>query len=410
MIKFNKLYNDGFGKAILTLASGSIIAQLLTFLAAPFLTRLFSPKELGIYALILTAESLFGSAICGRYDASIISEKDDNKIFPLIKLSFLITIIFSLIASLGYGTYYFVIKDDYREYAYAIVLIFIMLILNGLIRILESYNNRNKEYKVMTSVYVLRTSIQNIGAIIFGLFKIGALGLLISHIFGMIFGFKRQSKTILPYLKKVWNSNSIDIKEVMKSHYRQPLYSAPAVFANRFSYASILLFIESLYGLTALGYYSIAYKALGLPLTVMSNNVSKVFFQEASREYDSTGGFVNSFKKTTLLLLIFTIPMVLVLYFLSPIIFELVFGDGWIQAGIYVQILSPMFGIRFIVNTITNGLQVVKKQNLELLLQILFIVSSVSAFIISKFYDLNINQFLGYISLFFSIVYCMFVL
>ncbi|AXI28010.1 hypothetical protein CIB87_02900 [Priestia megaterium] len=409
MSRLKKLLSDnGFAKAVITLVSGSLIAQALTIAVSPLLTRIFSPKELGVYTLILTAESLFGSIICGRYDVSIVSEPNEEKVYPIIKLSLIVTLIFSFLAALGYGSFYFIFNEEYTGYSYAILFIFLMLVFNGLMRILESYNNRYKEYKLMTSVFVLKTSMQNLGSVVLGLLNFGVLGLLVSHTGGMLFGLKKQSTKLKKHMKIVFSSSRLEMKEVAMNHIRLPLYSAPAMFANRFSYASIALGIEALYGLGVLGLYSISYKALGLPLTVMSNNVAKVFYQEASREYDKTGKFIKSFKKTAMLLALIAIPMVLILYFLSPLVFEIVFGKEWRQAGIYVQFLAPMFGIRLIVNTVAYGLQVVKKQHLELILQILFIVASFTCFIISKLLKFNVTQYLISISISFSIIYILY--
>ena len=97
--------------------------------------------------------------------------------------------------------------------------------------------------------------------------------------------------------------------------------------------------------------------------------------------------------------------MVMVLFFLAPIIFEVVFGSVWREAGIYVKILAPMFGVRLIVSSITYGLQIVRRQKLELILQTMFIVSSLLSFIVSKVLLLNVFQFLILISLLFSVSY-----
>ncbi|MDM5329842.1 oligosaccharide flippase family protein [Neobacillus sp. CF12] len=404
------LLGGGVGKAILILTSGSIIAQFLTILVSPLLTRFYTPAELGVYTLILTAESLFGSILCGRYDVSIVSESDPKKVFPLIKLSLIITLIFSTIATIGYGTYYFVANNEYQDFSYAVIFIFIMLIFNGLMRILEAYNNRYKEYKIMSTVYVIKTTTQNLGAVILGFFKLGTIGLLISHTFGMLFGLKKQSTRIRQHLKEIRKSSKSEVLLVMKEHSNMLFYSVPATFANRFSYTSIMLFIESLYGLTVLGFYSISYKVLGLPLTVLSTNISKVFFQEASREYDKTGRFIKSFFRISVILLILAVPMVLIMYYIAPIVFEVVFGPGWGNAGVYVQILAPMFGIRFIVNTVAYGLQIVKKQKQELGLQILFITASVGCFILSKIFMLKVNEFLFSITISFSLIYIIYYL
>ncbi|NBJ70850.1 MULTISPECIES: lipopolysaccharide biosynthesis protein [Clostridia] len=406
MRKIKKIFEDkSFIKAVISLTSGSFFAQTLTILASPLLTRIFSPQELGVYTLVLTAEGLFAGIICGRYDVSIVYEQDENKVFALIKSSSLITFFLSLIISISYGSYYFIFNEEYSSYWYAIVFIFFMLLFNGLNRILEAYNNRKKEYKVITTVYIIKTLIQNVGSVALGLLKLSVLGLLFSHTIGLLGGLKKQAKTISLHINKIRSVKNNEMKEVLRDHFRQPLYSAPANFANKFSYTSILVFIESLFGLAVLGFYSISYKALGLPLTVISNNVAKVFFQEASSEFNLTGRFYRSFNKISVFLLFISIPMVVVLFFFSPKVFELVFGEKWKEAGVYVQILAPMFGVRFIVNTVAYGLQIVKKQHLELILQFLFIFASTGGYIFTKISYLNVNQFLLIISISFSIIY-----
>ncbi len=387
------------------MASGSLIAQTITILVAPILTRIFSPEELGIYALFLTAESLFGGIICGRYEVAIVSESDDKDVFTLIKLSIIICILLSAIASSIYGYIYFISDKTQQNYKYAIIFIFLMLVLNGVLRILESYNNRNREYKVMTSVYIIRTFIKNLGSVILGLLKFSVLGLLISHTFGMIVGVNKQAKTLKASLDEIKSVKSADLIRVMKKHYRQPIFSVPAVFANRYSYSSINLFIQTLFGLDILGFYSISYKVLGLPLSVMSSNIAKIFFKDASLEYEKEGNFKKSFKRTSIFLIIFSVPLFLGMYFIIPGLFEIVFGKGWEVAGLYVKILAPMFVFRFIVNTIAYGLQVVGKQNLELLLQILFIIASIISYILTKKLSLSVEEYLLIISVAFSSIY-----
>lgn len=388
--------------------SGSVIAQIITLVCSILLTRIYNPNELGIYTLILTAESMFGSVICLRYDVSIVSEKSEKRVFSLVKLSLLITLFLSIIAAIGYGYFRFLMKTEYMQYSYAIVFIGLMLFFRGIINVLESFNNRNKEYKLMTSVYIVRTIVQNIGAIILGVLGFGVFGIVLSHTFGLVFGIKKQAHTIINNSNKVIDINTKDLIETAELYYRQPLYSSPAVFANRYSYSSISLFTESLFGAEMLGYYSISYKALGLPLTVLSNNVSKVFFKEASIEFTQTGRFARSFKKTSIVLIILSIPMGLLIYFLAPITFRIIFGETWIQSGIIVQILIPMFCIRFIVNTIAYGLQIVNKQNFELLFQGLLVIMSIISFLLAQKFNLDINMYLKIIAITFSCIYILY--
>ncbi|WP_335432313.1 lipopolysaccharide biosynthesis protein [Bacillus sp. JJ1609] len=399
---------NSFVKSIFILATGSLFAQLLTVISAPFLTRLFSPEDLGVYTYVLSVATIFMSVINGRYDMSIVNEEREDRIYPLIKLSLIISFFGSLVIAVGYWLYILWFSEEYNSYLYTAGYIYLFLLSYGVINVLTAYNNRKKEYKIITSVYIIRTACQNIGAIFLGFLKFGLIGLLIPYTVGQLLGINRQAQSLKPHLKEIKRVKISEMLEVLKIHYKQPLFSAPAIFANSFSYSSITLFIGFLFGMSTVGYYSISVRLLGLPLSIISGNVSKVFFEEASREFNATNQFYNTLKKTAFYQIIIAIPMVIVIMISSPKIFGLIFGADWTVAGEYVVILAPMFGIRFIVSSISTGMIIANKQNFELILQIGFILASVVSFIVTNALDLSVERFLIVVSILFSIAYILY--
>lgn len=402
-----KLKNNKTLASIMTLASGSLIAQVITILVSPITTRIFSPEELGTYTLITTAVGMFGPVICLRYDLAIVTEKTDKKALAILKLSVIISFIISLLVSIGYFIY-FQLNQVYNSLTYTVVILFILLLTTGLTNALTSYNNRNKQYKLMTSVYVIRTTAQNILMVMSGMLKTGVLGLLSSQVFSQLLGIRKQSEELLQYKRELKKINKKDMADVAKKYRKQLLYSTPASFANSFSYSSINIFISSLFNNAILGYYSISYRVLGLPLNIISSNVSKVFFKDASREYHEKGSFRRSLMRTTSFLSVIAIVMVVGLILFSPFAFRIFFGAEWEQAGIYVQILAPMFGIRFIVNGVSVALIISQRQDFELMIQSLFIISSVIAFFIARSFLWTITEYLTFISISYSAIYLIF--
>jgi O-antigen/teichoic acid export membrane protein len=402
--------NKSLSKSILVLASGSLIAQLITVITAPFLTRLFTAEDIGVYSYVLSIATIFMSVINGRYDMSIVTEKEEKRVYPLIKLSLLICFFASLIITVGYIIYINFFSKEYIDYLYTAAYMFVLLLTYGILNVLTSYNNRKKEYKIMTSVYVIRTSCQNIGAIFMGLLNMGISGLLFPYALGQLMGINKQAKSLKPHIIDIKNVKTSEMVEVLKLHYKQPMFSAPALLANSFSYSSITLFIGALFGMSIVGYYSISVRLLGLPLSIISGNVSKVFFESASREYNETSQFYESFKKTVLFQVILAIPMVIGMMAFAPKVFSLVFGEEWEIAGKYVVILAPMFGLRFIVSSISPGMIIANKQNSELILQIVFLVASIISFGIAKIGELSIENYLICISVLFSFSYIGFLL
>ena len=229
-----KILKTQYFKSISLLTTGSLIAQIITILCSPILTRLYTKEELGIYGYILSIASVFWAVMNCRYDMSIVTEKDETAIYPLIKLSFYINVFVSILVSFGYFGYIYFIKTEYKSYSYTALIMLILLFSYGITNILTSYNNRKKEYKIITSVSVIRTSCQNIGAVLFGFFNTGSLGLLLPYALGQFFGIRKQSQSIKQNINKIVKASKNDVINVMVKHKRQPLFSTPAMFANSF--------------------------------------------------------------------------------------------------------------------------------------------------------------------------------
>lgn len=404
MRKIMNFIKSNFIRSTLMLMSGTVVAQIMAVCISPIMTRLYSEAEIGEYTLILTAASMFGAVICLRYDMSIVPENDEKIVLSLIKLSVYITTIFSLLVGVGYSLYCS-FKDNMLMSSISIaVWVFLILFLTGLGNILVAYNNRSRDYKLISSVNIIRELGRDFTTVVFGICKLGTLGLLISQVVSVFLGLNRQAKSLREEAVVWKNIKYRDIMEAARKHKSQPLYSVPGIFVNNFSYSVINIFVSSLFGLKELAYYSMSFRMLGLPLALISTNMSRVYFEKASREYNEKGNFRVSFLMTTLILVIIAIPMVIFLMLFAPKLFGVFFGGDWEIAGLYVRILSPMFGVRLIVSALSPTMIIVNKQKLEFLIQSIFLIFVFAIYIVVKD-KTSIFGFLRCISIIFTIIY-----
>lgn len=249
-----------------------------------------------------------------------------------------------------------------------------MMLSNGFVDIIGNYNNRYKQYSLISETYITRSLAQNLLMLLAGYFKLGIIGLLLSQAIGSLVGLKKQSSLLIKERKKVVTSSFSKMKEVMIKYRNQALYTTPAVFMGSFSYNALNIFIAQFYGNSILGLYSMSYRILGMPVNLVSNNLAKVFYEEAAREYESKGSFFNSYRKTLLLTIPLAIGMFIVLVFFAPQIFSFVFGKNWKVAGIISQILAPMFSAKIVTNTLNPSVAIVQKQGYNMLFQILSVI------------------------------------
>ena len=393
-------------KSILVLASGSVLAQLIVVICAPILTRLFAPEVMGVYTYILSVCAIFYGIINLRYDISIVSEDDEDNVFPLIKLAVIVGIIITCIVSFGVGIYFFTSGKHWSWLLY----VAIILLSYAFINVFTAYNNRERDFKVISNVYIIRRLAQNIVPACLGFLSSSVHVLLLSYVVGQLLGIRSQTRKLRSHFREIVTISKKRMYAVLLKHKRQPLYSTPALLFNSLAYSLITIFIENLYGMEEVGYYSISTRLLGLPLVIIAGNVSKVFMERASREYDQNGSFYITLKKTSFFLLAISIPMVLLLMFFSTPVCSFVFGQQWSAAGVYIAIMAPMFGIRFITSTLTPAFIIVGKQKIELLLQSLFLFSIVISYLFCLYYDWGIKIFLYILSASFSFSYLVYLI
>ena len=80
MFNFKKSFKDTvFYKNIFTLLKGSVLAQLIPLIISPFITRLYTPKELGVLAIFSSISVILGSVVNGRYEQALVLVKTEKE-------------------------------------------------------------------------------------------------------------------------------------------------------------------------------------------------------------------------------------------------------------------------------------------------------------------------------------------
>lgn len=400
MIKHNS-----YLKGLILLFSGSVLSQGITFLFTPVISRLFSPEQMGAYTLVLSVVNMFGAVICARYDMIIISAEDENEVHNLISLSILVGIITSFFVTVVFTLY---AKTNYELNILLgnwSILVFPILIIYAATNILTAYNNRHGEYGLISQVNIIRVSAQGILQTMSGILGFGTIGLVISYLASNAVGVKRQAYRLNEDKYNFFDLKKNQVTAVVKKYKNQPLFSVPAIFFNAASYSLLPFFINSMFDAREVGLYSISFRLLGVPLALISTNVSRVFFQKASKQYNKHGDFSKLYLQTALLLFAIALPMTIFLYFAGERLIVVVFGTAWANAGLYIKLLAPMFGVRLVVSALSVSLIITEKQKYDMIFQSLFLISTIITYVISLLLKLEIKDFIVMISILFSVTY-----
>ena len=67
-----------FGRNVLTLMTGTTIAQAIPIAISPILTRIYTPEDFGVFALYISISTIFAVIVTGRYELAIMLPKKNK--------------------------------------------------------------------------------------------------------------------------------------------------------------------------------------------------------------------------------------------------------------------------------------------------------------------------------------------
>ena len=382
-----KLPSGSFARNVLTLMTGTTFAQIITIIAAPVLTRLYTPEDFGIFALYTSILSILAVISCLRYEQAIVLPEKEEAAANLLVICVLICSGMAVMILLLVSLFHTRIADilGAPELAHWLWLMPLSLLAIGLFQALNYWSTRRRQFKRLAVRQITRSTATFVSQIGIGTIypSVSAGGLIGGDLIGQFFATgrlaweigKEEGRKILHTLQ--WNS----AKQVFLRFKIFPLYSSWASLLNTVSAMLPALLLGFFFTPTVVGFFSLANRVLAMPIGVIGSSLAQVFFPEATASYRH--GTLNqiTLKMFKQLVSLGTVP-ILLLTIVAPDLFNILFGHSWIVAGKYVRWLSLWIFFQFISSPISTVYVVLEKQKDFLLFNILLLVTRIIALVI----------------------------
>lgn len=356
------LAQSEFVKSVSVLMSGTLVAQALSYLLYPLITRLYTPVEMGELGVFMRIISFISIVATLRYELTIPITKHEKHAFLLYRLSIRLGFWIS-IATFFSGLFY-CFFTGFTGYKFLfITLVAVASFLLVCVSCGTMWAVRLKLYKQISYQRISSALSINGFRLIFGFLKFGTLGLLFATCMGYLISIFYFLRT---YFRKKHEIKVHNPKKqtylLAKEHKDFPTINLPHS-AIEVGLELVLAFvILQQFGKESFGLYSFAYLMLRLPLTVIGQSVGQVFFNKCSNKVNEKQKIVPFIKKTIFSLLVIGIVPFAVLYFSGPALFGFVFGVKWIGAGEMSSILALALLMNFVLSPISTIALILKRQ------------------------------------------------
>lgn len=363
-----------FMRHVMTLMTGTVIAQAIPIAVAPLLTRIFTPESFGILALFMAITSVTSIVSTGRYELAIVMPREDSRAANLVALTTVIVAAACVLQYLVIVPFSDHIASLFRNDAIKpwIYVVPLMVLAMCIYQVSYYWSNRQKRYRRLASSKVIRSVAVVAITLIIAVFTRDAGALIL----GMLLG--QASATIVLVIQILrdhdpvfGNVSRCAIAKEAVSYVNFPKYSLSADTINTMTGQLPVFLMTVLFGPAVVGLFALTQRVLGAPISLTATSICDVFKQRASSDYAKYGNCRSIYLKTMKKLFMISVPVFICSAIIAPKAFAWAFGEGWREAGIYAQLLSFMYLMSFAVSPLSYVLYIAQKQKYDLLWQVL---------------------------------------
>ena len=363
-----KPLSKSIGVNVVKLLSSRVAAQVLAFITAPIIARLFLPEHFGIRQIFMSIDSVIAVIACLQYERSIPLGKNEKEASASFTLSLFFTLIFTLVVLAIVP----VLKGKVAQWFKAPELeIFLWLLpiavfITGFGRSVRYWAAREERFGAMALsdfgsalggwlipiswAVIIEASVSGLFA---GYFGGAAVGILLLLVF--------LSRKLVSDIKNA-NLNFEMLWTVVKRHKKFPIFGTWSGLINSSSAQLPPIILGLYFSTTVVGYYSLGQRLVSLPIALLGVSIAQVFFPTAAKEYNKTGNLSKIVSNVFRRLVQISVFPTVALGFLGSILFGFVFGQKWIEAGVYTQILSSYLLIQLVSAPLIHIFNILQRQ------------------------------------------------
>lgn len=346
-----------FLRRVVTLAGSTALGQVALLLAAPALTRLYTPDDIGRFALWTAFIGFITVGVSLRYELAIVAAPDDHEAAQLtiiaIGLSFGMAVLFALVCAVCIRLNWFGMG---ALSLWAAFLTFPACMLIGVFTVVRYWLVRQSGFRLIGRATVVQNVVRAVAPVLLGIIGSGWLGLILGDIIGRGFGiralFQRSVAALRAAMPQVQTRL---IRGVLHSYRAFPLYGLPSALLNGLALALPLLLIGQIYGVQAAGWFGLVQRVIALPLSLVGTSVADVFHgQVAEHQRRDVSAMHGLFFRTAGGLLLVGLVPTAILMAGGAALFGWAFGAEWHPAGQLAALMAPWFLAQLVVSPLSR--------------------------------------------------------
>lgn len=346
--------NKSFIKNVLTLMTGTVIAQMISVLGLVYIQRYYySPAEFANFKLFYEFAAIFVGISALKLETGIVLEKNDSDARLLTNLSLKLVLItggisfFILIAYSQFDSNLMKITNN----IYLLILLPFTVVFLGFTQVFNSWFTRNNSFKLMSVNKVSQNAASLFGQVTFAISNIKSFGLIYGRTIGLIVS---NLIFFLKYLKRPTSTQKEkgDITKLVVKHNKFIYFTSPSVLLSGVVNFLLIDLFMKYYGDDFSGKIGSAYHYLGVSIAVITTSFAQVYYSKLST-IESKEELRQNYSYWFIRLFLIAFTGVIIMQLIPNSWDEMVLGKAWNGTLEIMKIMSIWMGIMFVSSSLS---------------------------------------------------------
>lgn len=333
-----------FVRNVVTMAGGAAGAQAITMVFAPVITRLYGPEAFGVQGMFLSLVSILATIAALAYPIAIVLPSAQSEARALMRLSMLVSVLIAtgltfILLAVSKPIVELLHYQAIEPFLFALPLV---VVLSAWLQVTEQWLIRHEQFSQLARVSIVQSLLVNAARAGLGLISATAAMLVAVTTVGFALN---AGMNAAAGRKAISGSDrdlgeKVSLRRMAVDHSDFPLYRAPEMLLAAVSASLPILVLAGAFGPATAGFYALARSVLYMPVSLIGNSVSHVFYPRFNRQLQDKAPLLPLFLRAVGVLALVGLPIFAAIALVGPWAFSVIFGSEWEQAGHYARWLG----------------------------------------------------------------------
>ncbi len=377
-----------FWSNVVSVLSGTAVAQLIPIVSALALARLYGPDAFGIYSVWIGIILILAVISTLRLEIALTVIPDgnprENAVSLLIPTIIMVGTVASCLSFVPWVLGYMTMPLSGPFYVSSVI---IGTMACAACDSWQALAAADGDYRTLIRLRISQAVSVALAQLLMAFLIRDALGLICGHLGGLILNLVVATR-VRPIRWVHWSGQGGRLWAFWRAHARFPLFALPADACSAFAAQLPMLVVAERFGAANAGILALTFRVLGVPISLLGRAVLDVFRRHAAEAYRERGECRQEYLSTFRTLSIGSLLLVICVTLLADRAFVMGFGEAWRPAGAIAIIMIPMFALRFVASPLSYLFYITGRQHIDLLWQACLLTVTAAALLLSSgFHD-----------------------